>query len=77
MQIFVKTTHCKTITLTVGKVELIDSVMQMIQEKSGTSADLQSLTFGGKQLEADGPSRTTTLWAARRSTKVRDYEEAA
>ena len=55
MEIFIKTSAGKTITLDVEPSDTIYIVKQKIQAKEGISPDLQSLVFAGKGL---GNART-------------------
>ncbi|CAH2036620.1 unnamed protein product [Thlaspi arvense] len=60
MQIFCKTHMGKTITLTVGSFDTVESVKAKIQEKEGISAELQRLLFCGRQLE-DGHTTSSRI----------------
>ena len=49
--IFVKTLTNTSVGLTVREHEPVSSLMQKIQDKVGIPSDIQSLVYGGKQLE--------------------------
>lgn len=51
MQIFVKTTTGKTLTLEVNPMDTIEMVKRLIHAKTGIAVDYQRLIFAGKQLE--------------------------
>jgi ubiquitin len=53
MQIFVKTTTGKTITLDVEGSDLIENVKAKIQDKEGFAPEIQKLTFNHIFLEDD------------------------
>ena len=50
MQVFVKTSTGKTITLRVHHMQQVDKVKTMIEGKLGIRLNQQRLIFGGKQL---------------------------
>ena len=51
MQIFVKTSQGKTLTLDVESSDSVENVKQKVQDKIGLVPDLQHLVFAGKELE--------------------------
>jgi ubiquitin C len=51
MQIFVKTSYGKTITIEVDSTYTIYNIKTKVQEKERIAPDLQRLIFGCKQLE--------------------------
>lgn len=51
MQMFVRVTTGRTITLEVGSRTTIDGVKQLVQDRHGTRPEDQRLTFAGKQLK--------------------------